>query len=100
MSEFKGTKGEWSIGVVPDYNDTLKSAMLEVQAGSYWVCKVQNKGMIQREEGQYNAQLISCAPEMLELLNRIEGELLRSDFVLTEKWHDKIQELITKATTI
>lgn len=35
--------------------------------------------------------------EMLDLLNRISGELLRSDFVLSEKWYDKIAETIKKA---
>lgn len=54
----------------------------------------------EKREQRLNAQKMSCADEMLDLLNRIEGELLRSDFVLTEKWHDKIRDLITKATTI
>ena len=27
IKEFKGTKGKWSVGVAPEYNNTLKSAI-------------------------------------------------------------------------
>ena len=66
--KFKGTKGKWSVGVAPEYNNTLKSAMIEIHTNNVWVCKVQNNGIIQSEEGNYNALLISKAPEMLEML--------------------------------
>lgn len=96
MSEFRGTKGEWGIGIVPDYNDTLKSAMLEVQSDSYWICKVQNNGMIGDNEGKANAQLISCAPEMLEMLQ----EIIASELLDGTIQGSKIKRLIKKATTI
>lgn len=32
--------------------------------------------------------------ELIDLLQRISGELLRNDWVLEEKWYDKIQETI------
>lgn len=47
-----------------------------------------------------NAQLISCAPELLDFISRISGEMLRNDFVLDEKWYDQAQQIIEKATTI
>lgn len=98
--EFKGTKGKWVVGIVPEYNDTLKSAMLEVQSEHYWVCKVQNNGMIQSEEGNANAKLIAHAPEMLDFINRISGEMLRNDFVLDEKWYEQAKQIIIRSTTI
>ena len=70
-TKFKGTNGKWTLGVVPEYNDALKSAMLEIQSGSYWVCKVQNNGMIGSVEGKANALLISKSPEMLEMLEKL-----------------------------
>lgn len=42
-------------------------------------------------------ELTALEAEMLQLLNNIAGELLRSDFVLSEKWYDKITETIKKA---
>lgn len=95
--EFKGTKGEWGIGIVPDYNDTLKSAMLEVQSDRYWICKVQNNGMIGDNEGKANALLISKAPEMLAMLERCkEGfDKLNQPFIASD-----IEELIKSATEL
>ena len=52
MKEFKGTKGKQSVGVAPEYNNTLKSAMIEIHTNNVWVCKVQNNGIIQSEEGK------------------------------------------------
>ena len=93
--EFKGTKGKWSIGVVPEYNDTLKSAMIEIQTNSVWVCKIQNNGIIQSEEGNYNALLISKAPEMLYLLK----DLLH-DKGLNEVSRREVKLLIKQATEL
>lgn len=42
-------------------------------------------------------ELTALVAEMLDLLNRISGELLRADFVLSEKWYDIINETIKKA---
>ena len=95
MKEFKGTKGKWSVGVAPEYNNTLKSAMIEIHTNNVWVCKVQNNGIIQSEEGNYNALLISKAPDMLEMLqylNRRGG--LGLDI------HNKIEQLIKQATEL
>lgn len=73
--EFKGTKGKWSVGIVPEYNNILKSAMIEIHTNNIWVCKVQNNGIIQSGEGNHNALLISKAPEMLEMLINLTNKL-------------------------
>ena len=103
--EFKGTKGKWKIGVVPDYNDILKSAMLEVYSNSFWICKVQNNGVIGKKEGKANALLISKAPEMLEMLNNIvngyelaEGEMWIPDYI--GNYITEAKQLIKEATEL
>lgn len=45
-----------------------------------------------------NAKLIAAAPELLDYINRLCGEMLRNDFVLDEKWYMQGVELIKKAT--
>ena len=70
-SAFNGTKGKWYIGIVPEYNDILKSAMIEIQTDNVWICKVQNNGVIGNEEGKANAKLIATAPELLEALQNL-----------------------------
>ena len=70
-SAFNGTKGKWYIGIVPEYNDMLKSAMIEIQTDNVWICKVQNNGVIGNEEGKANAKLIATAPELLEALQNL-----------------------------
>jgi hypothetical protein len=88
--EFKGTKGKW----VFNANDSSENR-----------CFVNNEqidvwhwGKI--EEGKANALLISKAPEMLDFINRISGEMLRNDFVLDEKWYEQAKQLIKEATEL
>jgi hypothetical protein len=88
--EFKGTKGKW----VFNANDSSENR-----------CFVNNEqidvwhwGNI--EEGKANALLISKAPEMLDFINRISGEMLRNDFVLDEKWYEQAKQLIKEATEL
>ena len=95
MKEFKGTRWKWNVSKVPEYNDVLKSEMIEIQYDNVWICKVQNNGVIENKEGQYNALLISKAPEMLEMLqylNRRGG--LGLDI------HNKIEQLIKQSTEL
>ncbi|MDQ8014870.1 MAG: hypothetical protein REI96_20650 [Flavobacterium nitrogenifigens] len=72
--EFKGTKGNWEFkDNLPEYHEP-KCSRIEVfskQNPSFWICKVQNNGMIGNEEGKANALLISKAPEMLEMLEDV-----------------------------
>jgi predicted HD phosphohydrolase len=81
MSEFKGTKGEWKV----DYGG-------EITSNNRFICDCATL----TEEDRYNAQLISCAPEMLEMLQDIANTLENGDTPHVYQ----IRDLITKATTI
>ena len=64
----------------------------------YFIARI---AALERElEGKANAQLISKAPEMLDFINRISGEMLRNDFVLEERWYEQARKLIQEATKI
>ena len=83
--EFKGTKGPWTYDV--DQQSVLsKNGFIIADMFS--------------EDKLANGLLISKAPEMLDFINRISGEMLRNDFVLDDKWYDQAKQLITRATTI
>lgn len=92
MSEFKGTKGEWVLAKID------KPSVDNANTGYHTVTtdKKRPLGMIDvwfsdnhtaktKEEALCNALLISKAPEILDFINRISGEMLRNDFVLCEK---------------
>lgn len=84
MSKFKGTKGEWKA----DYGG-------EITSNNRFICDCATL----TEEDRYNAQLISCAPEMLQTLIDITNDLETwSRFFPSDQ--EKIKQLITKATTI
>lgn len=83
MSEFKGTKGEWKV----DYGG-------EITSNNRFICDCATL----TEEDRYNAQLISCAPEMLEELKEVVESLERYDGATISIKH--LKKLITKATTI
>lgn len=85
MAEFKGTKGKW----VYDYEQ--ESILSE---NGYIIADIFPIGQ------EANALLISKAPEMLDFINRISGEMLRNDFVLDEKWYEQAQQLIKEATEL
>jgi len=89
MSEFKGTKGEWTISKSRNGHALI--------SGDDWedFCKIYRitDGGDFDKSGEMqlaNAKLIACAPEMLEMLER----------VLTAKFScDEIKQLIKKATS-
>lgn len=91
--EFKGTKGTFEVS----YSRGLGTRVY-----------VNNKGRIKtictlnqnNHEDSFNAGLFKKAPEMLDFLNRLSGEMLRNDFVLNEAWYDQAQQLIKSATQI
>ena len=96
--EFKGTKGNWK-DVVIDISD-FKQVVVGVDKGKA-VCHLwfeYSEGI--SDEVKANALLISKAPEMLDFINRMSGEMLRSDFVLNEKWYEQARQLIKEATEL
>jgi len=100
MSEFKGTKGEWNL--------IKNSAYFEVSTDLWGNGKGLTVGVFfQRiengklendshcEESHANAKLISCAPEMLEMLKKVLEENH-----CTPDLDKEIEQLIQKATTL
>ncbi len=100
--EFKGTKGKWEIDITPPYHEP-KCSTLEIYSDektSVWICKVQNNGVIESEEGTANAQLIASAPEMFELLKSFIDDFdngLIEDYQIPR---DRFEQLLTKITTL
>lgn len=95
---FKGTKGKWVLNysqgswLIQDsetYQEGFKSSIAEV----YYFDDGKNTA-------EYNALLISKAPEMLDFINRISGEMLRNDFILDEKWYEQARQLIKESTEL
>jgi len=97
---FKGTKGKWILG------DKRKGYQFIDCPDSSWyemirvVIEVSKKTSI---EGKYNAKLISCAPEMLDMLKKcslfVEHSNTHRTFKI-EEFKNEIEQLIKKATEL
>ena len=93
MSEFKGTKGKWVIGINDDQtvltdNGAYRPNAMQITRST----KIELKA---------NALLISKAPEMLVMLEEclnIVGDVPLG--VEMTEWHKKAQQLIKEATEI
>ena len=81
--EFKGTKGKWIVSASTDYSDVIMIRG-EQYAPSF-------------NENKYNAQLVSKAPEMLEMLKNIQSET--DPHGNSKRWNE-IQQLIKEATEL
>ncbi len=102
MSEFKGTKEKWII-TYPEGSNGFVYVGRRINDGAIATCYTVNRSEKHQdiaEETMANALLISKAPEMLDFINRISGEMLRNDFVLDERWHEQARQLIQEATEI
>jgi len=94
--EFKGTKGKWYW--IPSHGNRL--AILENEYG-FEICNFGDSEQYYPTEGlepnEYDKKLISCAPEMLEMLHKCKQafESLKQPFISSE-----IEQLIKKATEI
>jgi len=99
MSKFKGTKGEWEI----KYSESKDAFNIvgTIVGGHYKIARIPylvTKSLIEvnrreKQEAEANAKLISCAPEMLEMLIKLNN-------FCTMKIEDRneLEELIKKAT--
>lgn len=67
MSEFKGSKGKWI-----NKENPISVNQMYVTAKHSIICRLNNSDFDSDEEMDYNALLISKAPEMLEMLKRCE----------------------------
>lgn len=93
---FKGTKGEW----VYELFENSKGYFYKVISNTVSICNITTRN---QKEAEANALLISKAPEMLEMLQKIVLVTERfkggfSDF--REKYNKEIEQLIKEATEI
>lgn len=91
MSEFKFTKGEWKIN---KYNNVISKYELPIAVVYDGDTAHNSFKESDAETCKANAKLISCAPSMLEMLEKISSTLKKGNSVNI----DSIDELIKKAT--
>jgi hypothetical protein len=89
--EFKGTKGEWSY-IAGNINQ-----LTVIKIGDAHEFELEINGKNRIEEEIANAQLISCAPEILEMLEKVCIKLKGNGFPMLQT---EIEQLIKKATEI
>jgi hypothetical protein len=99
MSEFKGTKGNWS------FSRCQLSETVSVSSGLFKVAAVYSYDILcaenDIEETVYNAKIISCAPEMMKMLKLFLKEFEYDGATEYEcELFFKARDLIKKATTI
>jgi hypothetical protein len=99
-TEFKGTKGDWVIGKdIPNGLDELKGNIQILSSCSLkWdiACVFTDVNFNKNDKiAESNAKLISCAPEMLQLL-----EYFLEQNMLSVAGEELAEQLIIKATTI
>jgi hypothetical protein len=104
MSEFKGTKGKW---YVLNHIDDKKWHNISSDKGIIVRCFYRDlKPIVTEKESKANAKLISCAPEMLEMLQSVlllqkqnYGSGMKTHLAFIGKAKE-IEQLIKKATEI
>lgn len=96
MSEFKGTKGKW--------NACFNWSEKNIEIGTPEQEKI---ALVSKRfdfpESNANAQLIACAPEMLEMLNKVKDLFTKRQMPNEHEanmFSVTINELIEKATTL
>ena len=95
MSEFKGTKGKWGIRPTQALNENGKPLFYDIVIDRSSFISTHRNGYINIGDEQQlaNAKLIACAPEMLEMLEKIE-----QDYDCGIDTYAQIVKLIKKAT--
>lgn len=90
--EFKGTKGKWFIDTELNHINKYGSKVRVISSDN-------DEHMIEiygnKDEDDFNAQLISCAPEMLEMLQYFVDENM-----LSITGEEMAKQLIKKATEV
>lgn len=100
--EFKGTKGKWNQNLFTHSRLVFVNngaTICEMMPTNFEYCEKDEIDSLQKEI-EYNALLISKAPEMLELLQRIEKILTYETIEPNSPIQDEIFELISEATKI
>lgn len=89
--KFKGTEGPWHLN---RYSEGQMSVRNANETRKICVSRVNNS-----EESEANLQLISKAPEMLEMLEKIDNDL-RHGYHIQSWVQIKITQLIKEATEL
>lgn len=101
MEEFKGTKGRWELNPLRDpTNPTYWCLYTQNETNIEHIAIISNDGLSNTREAKPNAQLIACAPELLnELINlvRIMDNKEISEYV-TSSARDVINKALGKET--
>lgn len=103
MGEFKGTKGIWSF---KEFNDSrIKYRFYINSANGVSVCKILRDDNDDSSEERHNALLISKAPELLSMLQKIsdfidDNEKINYKIRLLSREVSNIKELIKSATEL
>lgn len=87
-NQFKGTKGNWRVR--EDEPTVVENDMM-------FVITETDYPNVPKDQLIANAQLIACAPEMLDMLYKM---LQFSEQIEASEMYAEIKELIKKATTI
>lgn len=99
--EFKGTKGKW-ITEKFDLEGYEKSILIVSKNDNKQIAEV-NFEYLRNDDYVYNALLISKAPEMLEMLQKIVlmTEICNGTFEdFRERYNTEIKQLIKEATEL
>jgi len=89
MSEFKGTKGKWEFrdGYAMDIVTSDSRSFGIVSLGTEQEAFLADYPLVELKS---NAKLIACAPEMLEMLNKI------NDFIDKNRYKNYMVELLRR----
>jgi len=102
MREFKGTKGDWSVGKTKHSNKEFKGGHIYVDANTHNQMIEVNFSPSSQIEALANAKLISASPDMLKALLSVIDPLtgMVSDFIANDIGKEKayaIEQSINKA---
>jgi hypothetical protein len=99
MANFKGTKGKWSITDGLPNGQDIEAFRIQSNEWEWDIAAVWND--IPSEEAKANALLISKAPEMLEMIQILIGDIERGPkkFTIAEKV-EMARKLIKEATEL
>jgi hypothetical protein len=96
--EFKGTKGKWRNIVLGDRNVIGNDENSTLHFIDCWLAGI--GGIETNEEAKANALLISKAPEMLEMLEKVLNLNNSAKEHISEKFFSDVEQLIKEATKI